>query len=177
MGPGADSEVYVLARDGLGVRVAGHFRGFRDEECWTSVVQRVEGRRVVWLPGGAVLHVLEREEGFREEDLGAGEAYVTREAVVCDLARGACRTLPFGLEIRTLDFAGERPVTVRRRWRSQVVFRDGAVRLRDVRGAPSSLQRFGGPGVPLDAFFSEGPISRDDLTFPPSPVADVTRSP
>ena len=179
MGPGAASEIYLLASDADGVRIAGHFRGFWDEECWTGVVQRELGARVVRQAGHPPLHVLEREEGFREEGIGVGEVHLTREAVVCDVARGACRTLPFGLETRALDFGGGRPVPVRRRWRSRVAFRDGAVRLLDIRGAPASLQCFGGTGVPLDAFFSAPPMPRDQLSWEsaPSPAADVVRSP
>jgi len=85
-------------------------------------------------------------------------SYLVRETTLCDLERGACRSLPTGVERTALVEMGDAFVPRRTVWRTRVVVSRGRVRLADVRGAPAAVQRLG-RGVPLDAFFTTPSVS------------------
>jgi hypothetical protein len=173
MGPGSGSTVYVLTRDASGVRIAGHFAGFWDYECWTGVVQGLLAHRAVALPNGGRLYAIERREGYVGYD-DDQPSFVRDEVVLCDLRRGACRTLPFAVERTTVDHDADPPTVSRTRWSSGYAVQGDRLVLANVRGAPAALRRFGA-GVPLDAFFREPPIdSGEQDLFPTRAVRAAT---
>jgi len=165
MGPGAQSVIYVLTRDATSVRIAGRFRGFWDHECWTGIVQGILSHYAVALPGGGRLYAIRRVEGYAGYDEDQ-QSYLTEELVLCDLARGACRTLPVSIERTSIELSGDEYRAVPFAWESTVSFEGGMVRLANVRGDPGVLRRFGA-GVPLDQFFSEPPVAREEATLFP----------
>lgn len=176
MGPGAESVEYLLVRDATGsVRVAGPFRGMTDWECWTGVIQGDLGHGVVRLGGSARLYTVTRVEGYStfEDD---EESYVAEDVVVCDPARGACRTVPIAVSRTTVSYTSGEPVATHTEWRSQVRFTGGRVRLTVARGAPAPLQSLTGRGMTLDAFFAAPPLDARQHALYPRTAATSSES-
>ncbi|MBX7196223.1 MAG: SH3 domain-containing protein [Sandaracinaceae bacterium] len=184
MGPGAETVEYLLVRDAAGIHVGGSFRGFPEYECWTGVIQARTAHYAQAAGPGRRLYVIERVEGYTEYDENMPSSMAT-ELVVCDPARGACRTLPIALEATTVTYpddpdSDEEPVPHHREWRARARFTGGRVSLSTVRGAPSVLARFGGRGITLDELFAAPPISAFEFDQAPTasapPAAAATTS-
>lgn len=172
MPPPGESVEYLLLRERSGaIRIVGWFVGLTSWECWTGVIQGELGHGVVPLGAGRRLYTITRVEGW---DYGhePSDRYVTRETVVCDPARGACRTIPISVDVQTVEWADdERPTVTGSRWQSAVRFTGGRVSLARPQGAPAVLARFAGRGVSLDDFFAAPTIGREQRTLAPTASA------